>query len=490
MVNAILEGLPYGMLVLDVQGYVLQANEEARRSFGQQADAGQRFPQRFGAGQHRLPSPEAGSPGWIVDVVDNVPEPGQKLYLFRADADVQWISEDTERLAFEDPLTGLPNWNILSQFVEHSCSQSQRYLRSSALLRLDLDNLRSINQDWGRSSGDEVLVQAAQRLQNNVRSSDIVGRLEGDQFLVILTELTADRSEHKPATAALHVRGRAAVVAERLNKAFRQPFPVADTQVNTTVSIGVAVCPEDARQPAEWMEAAELALAKSKENGGDGFELYAEALKQQHQQKQDRHRQLEQALRQGSLTFQWLPVQGPTTLEYYWWTWPEQALEGPEVRDAVELAGLQSLWGRWQKQLVEKLESSDSTRIAPLPPAWLNPGFDTSLLLGEGFWWEIEEAALHHRPRLEALLQLQERGMQWVLGCSSRGLQNLTLLGRAQPRLLHLRLPARWSPELRRLHEATARVAQGFGIELLASVPKDADEELLREIQPTYTLRE
>lgn len=479
------------MLVLDAQGYVLQANGEARRSFGQQAEPGSHFPQRFPAGQHRLPSPEAGSPGWVVDVVDNLPEPTNKVYLFRADAEVGWISEETERLAFEDPLTGLPNWNILSQFVDHSCSQSQRYLRSSALLRVDLDHLRGINQDWGRSSGDEVLVQAAQRLQNNVRSSDIVGRLEGDQFLVILTELTAERSDKKPESANMQVRNRAAVVADRLTKAFRQPFAIADTQVNSTVSIGVAVCPEDARLPAEWMQAAELALGRAKENGGDAHELYAEALKQQHQLKQDRHRQLEQALRQGELAFDWLPVEGPTPLQHYWWMWRDHNLQGPEVKDALEAAGLHSQWGRWQKQHLEQLEGSEYTRLAPLPASWLNPGFDTSVLLKSGFWWEVEEGALHHRHRLDALCNLQEKGLQWVLGCSTRGLQNLSLLGKAQPRLLRLSLPARWTPEQRRLHVASARVADSLGIEVLAMLPKKASatREMLKEVNARYVLK-
>jgi diguanylate cyclase (GGDEF)-like protein len=492
MVNSpdwVFESFPYGVLLLDAQNYVQRANKEAQRYFGQQAECGTRFPQRLPAGQHRLPSPEAGSSGWVVEVLEGPPESEQWLYIFREDSQVAWVSEDTERMAFEDPLTGLPNWNILSQFVDHSCSQSQRYQRSSALLRVDLDHLRQVNHELGRSGGDEVLVQAAQRLQNNVRSSDIVGRLEGDQFLILLTELTADRGARSSETGLLPVRARAAVVAMRLNLSFRQPFVVGEAQVACPVSIGVAVCPEDARLPNEWMEAAQLALQHSKEAGGDSHELYAEALKQQHELKKDRHRQMEEALRQNGLAFGWLPVMGPEAMEHYWWEWPAQSLQGPEVHDWIDSAGLHGPWGKWQKAYLEDQRGA-CVRLAPLASVWLNPGVDNGFLFQPGWIWEVDESILHHRYRLQSLLNLQEKGLAWVLKCSSRGLQNLSVLGKLQPKILKIPLPAKPTFEQERLLLASAQVAEAFGIELMVTLDPQADpRQLMSKLSPRWMLR-
>ena len=477
--------LPYAMLVLDEQYYVVRSNEEALKAFGQQAEPGSHFVQHYPAGQHRLPSPEAGASGWVLDVVAG--QPGQWLYLFREEAQVSWTSQDTERLAFEDPLTGLPNWNILSQFVEHSCSQSQRYLRSSALLKVDLDQLRQVNSEFGRSSGDEVLTQSAQRLQHQVRSSDIVGRLDGDQFLVILTELSNERAAAAGQSTILHVRARAAVVAERLVKAFRQPFQVADTQLHCPISVGVAICPEDARLASDWVLAAELALGQSKEQGGDRYSLYAEALKQQFEERQDLHKRLEAAFKEDhSLEFDWLPVLGPEPLEYYWWRWPNAQLSGPEVRDWLESGGLGAAWARWQKNY---LKPGGPPRVAPLPPSWLSPGFDSAFLLQENWLWEVNEALLFNPQRMQALLHLQERGLKWVLACSSRGLQSLSTLGKLQPKILNLAMPHRVSFEQERLLLASAQVAECLGLELLLSMPANAPHSpLVSRLKATWML--
>lgn len=480
----VIDHFPYAVMVVDLQNYVVRANRLAQRSFGQQAEVGSHFPQHFSAGQHRLPSPEAGASGWVVEVVENT---SHRLYVFREDAQVAWVSEDTERLAFEDPLTGLPNWNILSQFVDHSCSQSQRYNRSSALLRVDLDQLAQVNSDLGRSAGDEVLIQAAQRLQNNVRSSDIVGRLDGDEFLVLLTELTAERGGSQDGSP-LHVRGRAAVVAQRLVSAFRQPFTVAEAQVTCTVSIGVAVCPEDARVPAEWMELAQLAMQHAKDAGGDSNVLYAEALKQQLQLKQDRQKQLEVDLKEGHLAFRWLPVMGPDPLEHYWWQWPKAELEGPEVRDWIDSSGLHAAWGKWQRTYLEG-QKGNAPRLAPLPSTWLNPGMDQQFLFDPDWLWEIDEGVLHHSLRLRTLLHLQDRGLPWVLSCN-RGLQNLSLLGKLQPKMISLLVPAKLSFEHERLLLASAQVAEAFQMELLVRLTPGAEQrELLGRLSPRWMVQ-
>ena len=468
----VVDQFPYAVVVVDTQNYVVRCNSLARQLFGQAAEPGSRFPQRHPAGQHRLPSPEAGASGLVVESRGPAVD-GHWLYVFREDAQVAWVSEDTERLAFEDPLTGLPNWNILQQFVDHSCSQSQRYGRSAALLRLDLEHLRHVNSEMGRAAGDEVLLQTAQRLQNNVRSSDIVGRLEGDRFLILLTELSSDRGANR-GDAAMPVRSRAAVVAQRLIQAFRAPFALTDSEVTCPAAVGVAVCPEDAKLSSEWLEAAELALARSKSQGGDSFELYAEALKQEHQVRQDRHKQLELALKEQQLDFEWFPIEGPEPLEHYWWRWQQASIVGPQVRDWLDSAGLQAAWGKWEKAHIMALDGTHR-RLAPLAPVWLNPGVDGQFLLNPQWLWEVEEGVLHHRYRLESLLKLQERGLTWVLRCSSRGLQNLGLLGRLQPNMLKIPIPRRPNAEQQRLLLASAQLATSLGIEVMLEVAFGAE---------------
>lgn len=163
-----------------------------------------------------------------------------------------------EQLAFFDPLTGLPNRRLLSDRLLHALSQAKRFKRSMAIMFIDLDYFKTINDTLGHDVGDELLKIVAQRLEGCVRSGDTVARQGGDEFIVVLAEINHPED--------------AAQVAEKVAREVRVPMVLAGTELEVTASIGIAVYPIDGTDDArELMKKADKALYRTKEAGRNGY---------------------------------------------------------------------------------------------------------------------------------------------------------------------------------------------------------------------------
>ena len=165
-----------------------------------------------------------------------------------------------ERLALHDALTGLPNRVLFTDRLEHALARGKRDRQSVAVLFLDLDDFKAVNDDFGHAGGDLWLASVASRLRASLRSADTVARFGGDEFAVLL--------ENSPAAA------QAANVAEKLIGALERPFMLEHGTVVIRVSIGIAlgVCGED--EAAELVRAADIAMYRAKAAGKSQYVFY------------------------------------------------------------------------------------------------------------------------------------------------------------------------------------------------------------------------
>jgi diguanylate cyclase (GGDEF)-like protein/PAS domain S-box-containing protein len=182
-------------------------------------------------------------------------------------ADISSLKESERRLqymAHYDSLTDLPNRALLSDRLSHALQRARREDTQVAVLFIDLDRFKNVNDSLGHSAGDDLLRQAAVGLQACVRESDTVARLGGDEFTVVLEALG------DPQTAA--------AVAQKILQRMRSPFRVADQDVFVTASIGISLYPADGADVDALLKNADSAMYQAKERGRDIYQFYTEEL--------------------------------------------------------------------------------------------------------------------------------------------------------------------------------------------------------------------
>ncbi len=158
-------------------------------------------------------------------------------------------------LAFYDALTGLQNRQSFMLSFEQILGRAKRDHSPVACMFVDLDHFKEVNDTLGHHAGDQVLMVVAQILRDAVRGSDIVGRMGGDEFIIVLSSIK------KPADAA--------VVAEKILRRVNRPIEVSGKPARVTASIGITFYPEDAEDPATLIDLADQAMYEAKKAGGD-----------------------------------------------------------------------------------------------------------------------------------------------------------------------------------------------------------------------------
>jgi len=161
--------------------------------------------------------------------------------------------EQLQQAAVHDALTGLPNRNSLAARLEHAIIRVNRSGDRLALLFIDLDRFKKVNDTLGHAAGDEVLRQAAARIRACVREVDSVARLGGDEFVVLL------ESDVRPDTPG--------IIGERIRASFKSPFDYRGAEVKVGASVGVRLYPDHARDPAALLESADEAMYRVKHSG-------------------------------------------------------------------------------------------------------------------------------------------------------------------------------------------------------------------------------
>ena len=206
-----------------------------------------------------------GSPIWVhLTVATRRGVDGRRLH------DVSIVEDVTERreaqsrvefLATHDEMTGLVNRALFNELLTNAIARDRRYRRRFAVLFIDLDRFKIINDSLGHEGGDQLLKEMAARLKANVRESDVLARFGGDEF-VLLAQEVPDRQ-----TAAL--------IARNLLLLAMKPVRISGQQCRVTASIGVAMFPDDADDANALMKHADMAMYRAKEEGKNGFQFYS-----------------------------------------------------------------------------------------------------------------------------------------------------------------------------------------------------------------------
>ena len=169
-----------------------------------------------------------------------------------------------EFLAHHDALTGLPNRLLLKDRVDRAIAAARRSLKPLALLFLDLDNFKSINDSLGHQAGDQMLIALVGRLRSCLREMDTLSRLGGDEFVVVLPELADARA--------------AAIVAEKIMGAVKAPIQLGEIAVSSSFSLGIALYPEHGEDFDVLLKHADAAMYHAKERGKNTYSFYEESI--------------------------------------------------------------------------------------------------------------------------------------------------------------------------------------------------------------------
>jgi diguanylate cyclase (GGDEF)-like protein/PAS domain S-box-containing protein len=168
-------------------------------------------------------------------------------------------------MATHDTLTGLPNRLMFSQLINHAIQTAQRYQREFAVLFIDLDRFKAVNDIMGHEAGDQMLQEIATRLKQVLRAVDVAARFGGDEFVIFIEEVS-DPS---------HV----AIVAQKILTNIIKPITIMGREYRITASIGICMFPKDAEDEQSLMKNADIAMYLAKEEGKNNYQFYSENIK-------------------------------------------------------------------------------------------------------------------------------------------------------------------------------------------------------------------
>ncbi|MBI5927354.1 MAG: EAL domain-containing protein [Aquabacterium sp.] len=223
---------------------------------------------------------------------------GRPTHFVGVFTDITQIKQTEERLAkmaHFDPLTELPNRVMIHQRLAHAVNLAQRHHTLVGVIFIDLDNFKTVNDGLGHAAGDSLLKQVAQRLRQRVRQEDTLGRLGGDEFILVLEHLRHPQQAAHVATAIL----------DTLN----QPFTLdGGQQVYVRASIGISLFPADGQDAPELVRNADAAMYESKRRGRNSFSFYTEAFTSDATSRLQLETRLRRAVEHGEFVLHYQPM--------------------------------------------------------------------------------------------------------------------------------------------------------------------------------------
>jgi diguanylate cyclase (GGDEF)-like protein len=335
---------------------------------------------------------------------------------FRDVTDIMKKTVELEKRAQYDELTLLPNRRLFIRQLEKAIGRSQRTSRPLAVLFIDLDKFKSVNDTLGHDVGDDVLRQVAGRLTNNLRIGDFSGRWGGDEFVVMLEDFGESNN--------------VAAAAQKLLLLLSEKYLVGSSEVYATPSIGIAIHPESGSEAERLIKAADLAMYQAKKRGGGRFQYYSSSLNTKLEQREELELGLRHAL-----------VRNEFVLHYQ-----------PRIDvDSGRLIGLEALL-RWQHP-----------RFGLLPPARFLTILESSGLIHSTGEWVIDTAcrqlaAWQHQfelPDLAMAINLSQQQLMYgrLVDTVATSLTNATLdPGCIELEIGNVDIVSKRSAEIKTLH--------------------------------------
>jgi len=284
----------------------------------------------FSLGYRTQPPGGGGDPDYVRDIIDRL-----AVALATADRDERLYHQ-----AHFDYLTGLPNRQLFNDRLEQHIIQAHRKNIRAALLYIDLDRFKNINDSLGHVGGDKLLSQVAERMRSCVRETDTISRLGGDEFAIVLSNITAPQD--------------ASNVAEHIIDTLAKPFFIQARETFVNASIGIAIYPEDGIDNKELLTHADAAMYRAKENGRGRFMFFEESMNREILQRIEMETAMRHALRRAEFSLHYQPQIDPqngriTGVEaLIRWNHPQLGLVPPnQFIPLAEECGLIDSIGEW-----------------------------------------------------------------------------------------------------------------------------------------------
>ena len=314
--------------------------------------------------------------GQALEIQGNPLPDGGFITIYRDVTERRQAEQTIQQLALVDGLTGLANRTSFLQQLSSALPMADRQGRSVALMMLDLDRFKKVNDVYGHPVGDALLKEVATRLQTLFRQIDTVARFGGDEFAVLLPSLTDRRMVRR--------------IAQRVIDGLAQPVTIADTEIRTGTSIGVSFFPTDDREPEELIRKADLALYKAKTAGRGSYHLYDSSLHEAVQRQKTIEEELRSALQRDELVLHYQPqicldghrLVGVEALVR--WQHPARGLLMPQ--DFIETAEAVGLVGEVGERVMRiACAQANAWRQAGWPPLRMAVNVSTRQLQTQGF---------------------------------------------------------------------------------------------------------
>ncbi|MEJ2619619.1 MAG: EAL domain-containing protein [Candidatus Thiodiazotropha sp.] len=299
--------------------------------------------------------------------------------------ELQIKKQQLQQLAEKDSLTQLPNRFLFSKLLNQAISRANRTNSLLALLFLDLDRFKEVNDSLGHDAGDELLVTTANRLLHAIRSGDVVARLSGDEFVILL-----ENTKHPDDASS---------VARHIIKTVRQPVIIQGKRLQPAVSIGISIFPIDGENSERLLQNADTAMYRAKRNGKNTFRLYNSSMTESIQQRISIAEELEAATEQNNFVMLYQPQIDLYTKKLIGveallrWKRSDNELVSPyEFLDLAEEMGLTHLIGQWV--LYNVCVQVKQWHVENLAPPRVAINISASEILHDDFLSNIERVLL------------------------------------------------------------------------------------------------